>query len=46
MAMDIAEIERLIKEGVGFNGSIRDLRGDSDHYAAFVTSAQFEGLTG
>jgi len=45
MAMDIAEIERLIKEGIpDATVQIQDLRGDGDHYAAFVTSAQFEGL--
>ena len=45
MAMDIAEIERLIKEGIpDATVQIQDLRGDGDHYAALVTSAQFEGL--
>ena len=45
MAMDIAEIERLIKEGIpDAIVQIQDLRGDGDHYAAFVTSTQFEGL--
>ena len=38
MAMDIEEIERLIKEGLP-DAEIRidDLRGDGDHYAAFVS---------
>ena len=45
MAMDIAEIERLIKESIpDATVQIQDLRGDGDHYAAFVTSTQFEGL--
>ncbi|MAF50041.1 MAG: BolA family transcriptional regulator [Rhodospirillales bacterium] len=45
MAMDIAEIERLIKEGIpGASVQIEDLRGDGDHYAAYVVSAAFEGL--
>ena len=45
MAMDVAEIERLIKEGVpDANVQIEDLRGDGDHYAAYVTSPAFAGL--
>ena len=37
MAIDIAELERLIKEGIpGAQVSIEDLRGDGDHYAATV----------
>ncbi len=44
MAMDAAEIERLIKEALpGAVVVIEDLRGDGDHYAAHVTAAQFEG---
>ena len=43
MAMDIAEIERLIKEGIpDATVQIQDLRGDGDHYSGFVTSALFE----
>ena len=46
MAMDITEIERLIKEGIpDAKVQIEDLRGDGDHYAAHVTSTQFEGLS-
>ena len=46
MAMDIDEIERLIKEGIpDAKVHIEDLRGDGDHYAAHVISSQFEGLT-
>ena len=45
MAMDMAEIERLIKEGIpDAEVQIEDLRGDGDHYAAYVTSSAFEGL--
>lgn len=46
MAMDPAEITRLIKEGIpDAEVRIEDLRGDGDHYAAYVTSAAFEGKT-
>jgi stress-induced morphogen len=44
MAMDAAEIERLIKAGIpDAIVVIEDLRGDGDHYAARVTSRAFEG---
>ena len=44
MAMDAAEIERLIKEAMpDARVSIEDLRGDGDHYAAQVVSRAFEG---
>ena len=46
MAMDAGEIERLIREALpDATVSIEDLRGDGDHYAAHVTSAQFVGKT-
>ena len=46
MAMDISEIERLIKEGLPDAViHIDDLRGDGDHYAAHVASNAFEGLS-
>ena len=46
MAMDIGEIERLIKAGIpDANVTIEDLRGDGDHYAAYVASSSFEGLS-
>ena len=46
MAMDPAEITRLIKEGIpDAEVRIEDLRGDGDHYAAYVTSAAFAGKT-
>ena len=44
MAMEAAEIERLIREGIpDAEVLIEDLRGDGDHYAAQVTSASFAG---
>ena len=44
MAMQADEIERLIKEGLpDAQVTIQDLRGDGDHYAAVVVSAEFEG---
>lgn len=46
MAMDAAEIERLIHEAIpDARVTIDDLRGDGDHYAAHVISAAFEGKT-
>lgn len=46
MAMEAAEIERLIREGIP-DATIRidDLRGDGDHYAAHVESPAFIGKT-
>lgn len=44
MAMDAHEIESLIKEAFSdAEVRIEDLRGDGDHYAAYVTSAAFKG---
>ena len=44
MAMDAAEIERLIREALPDSRiTIEDLRGDGDHYAAHVVSAAFKG---
>jgi stress-induced morphogen len=46
MAMDAAEIERLIKQALpDATVAIEDLRGDGDHYAATVVSAAFVGKT-
>ena len=46
MAMNPAEIERLIKEGIpGAEVRIEDLQGDGDHYAAVVIAAAFKGKT-
>jgi len=46
MAMDPQSIEKMIKEALP-DASVRidDLRGDGDHYAAYVTSAAFKGLS-
>ncbi|MDP6830385.1 MAG: BolA family transcriptional regulator [Alphaproteobacteria bacterium] len=44
MAMDAAEIEKLIKDSItDAQVTIEDLRGDGDHYAAMVVSPAFEG---
>lgn len=46
MAMDPAEIVRMIKEGIPeADVRIEDLRGDGDHYAAYVVSPAFQGKT-
>lgn len=46
MAMDAEEIETLIREGIpDAVVRIEDLRGDGDHYAAYITSASFEGMS-
>ncbi|MGE3622673.1 MAG: BolA family protein [Bdellovibrionales bacterium] len=46
MAMDINEIERLIKDALpDAMIEITDLRGDGDHYSAHVQSAAFIGKT-
>jgi len=44
MAMDAAEIERLIQDAIpDARVTIEDLRGDGDHYAALVVSGAFVG---
>jgi stress-induced morphogen len=44
MAMEAIEIERLIKEDIpDAIVTIEDLRGDGDHYAAYVVAASFAG---
>ena len=44
MAMDPAEIERLIKEALpDAQVRLEDLAGDGDHFAAYITSAAFKG---
>jgi stress-induced morphogen len=46
MAMAVAEIEKLIREGLpDAQVSIEDLAGDGDHYAATVVSEAFRGKT-
>ncbi len=44
MPMNPADIETLIKQGIpDAKITIEDLRGDGDHYAAYVVSAAFRG---
>ena len=44
MAMDLKEIETLIKEAISDAIiEIQDLAGDGNHYSATVTSSQFLG---
>ena len=44
MAMDIKEIETLIKEALpDAIVEIQDLPGDSNHYSATITSKEFSG---
>ena len=44
MAMDLKEIENLIKEGLpDAKVQIQDLAGDGNHYSATVTSSKFSG---
>ncbi|WP_119678455.1 BolA family protein [Indioceanicola profundi] len=44
MAMDAGEIERLIRESIpDAKVRIDDLRGDGDHYAAYIESSAFAG---
>ena len=46
MAMAADEIERLFREAIpDAEGTIRDLAGDGDHYAARVVSKSFAGLS-
>ena len=46
MAMTPSEIEGLIREALpDAKVTIQDLRGDGDHYAAYVESEAFAGLT-
>lgn len=46
MAMQAAEIERLIKEAMpDAQVEITDLRGDGDHYSAVVVSEAFRDLS-
>ena len=46
MAMESGQVERLIKEALpDAEVRIEDLRGDGDHYAAYVVSAAFKGKT-
>ena len=44
MAMDLKEIEKLIKEALpDASDDIQDLAGDGNHYSATIVSSQFSG---
>ncbi len=44
MAMDASQIETLIRAGIpDAEVRLEDLRGDGDHYAAYVSSTAFRG---
>jgi stress-induced morphogen len=44
MAMNQSDIVQMIKEALpDAEVQIEDLRGDGDHYAAYVRSAEFKG---
>lgn len=44
MPMEASRIEQLINEGIpDAKVTIEDLRGDGDHYAAYIESPAFEG---
>lgn len=46
MALEAGEIERLIKEGLpDADVRIEDLRGDGEHFAAYIVSPSFTGKT-
>lgn len=46
MAMNQSEIVQMIKEAIpDAEVQIEDLRGDGDHFAAYVRSAEFKGKT-
>jgi len=46
MPMSAGEIEQMIKEAMpDAEVRIDDLRGDGDHYAAFISSSAFKGKT-
>ena len=46
MPMNPAEIEALIRDALPeADVTIEDLRGDGDHYAAYVVSSAFQGKT-
>ena len=46
MAMDMATIKTMIEESIpDAEVRIEDLRGDGDHYAAYITAPAFKGKT-
>ncbi len=46
MAMNPADIESLIKQSIpDAKITIEDMRGDGDHYAAYIVAPSFKGKT-
>lgn len=46
MAMTIDTLEKLLKEGIPHaTVRIEDLRGDGEHYAAYIASTAFAGMS-
>lgn len=46
MAMDVATIKTMIQGAIpDAEVRIEDLRGDGDHYAAYITAPAFKGKT-
>ena len=46
MAMDLKEIEKLIKEALpDAFVEIQDLAGDGNHYSATISSSKFNGIS-
>ena len=46
MPMSAGEIEQMVKDAMpDAEVRIDDLRGDGDHYAAFISSSAFKGKT-
>ena len=46
MAMDLKEIEKLIKEPLPYAFvEIQDLAGDGNHYSATISSSKFNGIS-
>ena len=46
MAMEKHALERLLRDGLpGAQVTIKDLRGDGDHYEAHIYSPAFKGLS-
>ena len=46
MPMNADEIEKMIRDALpDADVKITDLRGDGDHYAAYIVSPSFEGKT-
>jgi len=46
MATDVQTLEKLLRDGIPHaTVRIEDLRGDGEHYAAYVASPSFAGLS-